>query len=439
MEGNRRHIALCTPNGSHGSFTVSTCQCLSVTIDALKKHVLLSDLFSSTLLIGSLHGKAYVDESVVEGSFGLHPFHGVNRSRSMAEYGHGKHYEVRAHIRRICRNNFSFYVGLPKFYNPTESCNVDADTVLRVEREIFERILKSNETHTPQTSGLGVSVTRSMVQDLEGLCKYLRAQPTQTVRDKYRKVIGFAPQIIVQHENGDPGCRQLDQFHERVRRLMACRRQAFVDMTAHQFVGYEGDVVIIRADVEWIDEQRERQVDPWQYWLFELLEPIKANACGAMCYCSGVWFDIEELDEDGMRWFKHSFSQRLRIGKLILDELNNIVVLPWEMVRTRVGSDGEALFGVKMEFDDILEDVVTKRAEALRDSETGPVNTDSNECCANETEDADSFDEVSKLKQCVDATVTCEDIAGKQAQPRRRVVKKNGVVVSGYKALTSQK
>ena len=84
-----------------------------------------------------------------------------------------------------------------------------------MEEEVFDRILKSKEGAPIPERSLSKTRQKAILEDLERVCKFLRAQPTQTVRDKYRKVLGFAPQIIVQYEDLDAGGRQLEILNER--------------------------------------------------------------------------------------------------------------------------------------------------------------------------------------------------------------------------------
>jgi len=104
-------------------------------------------------------------------------------------------------------------------------------------------------------------------------------------------------------------------------------------------MAYAGDVVVVTADQEWIEEEMQKDADPLPDWLFELLTPIKVKAT-ATSMCEGFWFEVESIDDTGVRWYRHGCSQRLQFGKITLDEANDIVVLPWDMVQTTV-QDGE--------------------------------------------------------------------------------------------------
>ena len=356
----------------------------------------------------------------------------------MEEYGHGKQQEVRAHIRRLCKTNFSFYVGQPKTYTASERCHVDAEVVLRVEREVFDHVLSTMEhANVRPEESLPKASQVAILQDLERVCKYLRAQPTQTVRDKYRKVIGFGPQIILQHEKSEPGARQLDILSERVRKLVTAMgecRGAGTSLSAHEFLAYAGDVVVVKADLEWFEEESQLNTDPLSYWLFELLEPIKVKTT-AMSFCEGVWFEVEKIDTEGTRWYRHGDSQRIRYGKLCVDDADEVIVLPWDMIETTIGEEGVTLYGVKDEFSDMVAEIEQKRMEAQALSASAiqcmaGSETDVGGDSAGMTNDTADSDESVRLKDILDAgNASCS------GSRKRRIKKPDGSDALAYKDL----
>ena len=202
-------------------------------------------------------------------------------------------------------------------------------------------------------------------------------------------------------------------------------------------MAYAGDVVVVTADQEWIEEETQKDADLLPYWLFELLTPIKVKAT-ATSMCEGVWFEVESIDNAGVRWHRHGCSQRLQFGKITLDEANDIVVLPWDMVQTTV-QDGEEgiLYGVKGEFNDVaIVAEIQKRMERLEESATFlGITTDTPEDngapLPDNHEAAD--DEIRNLKDSLSADN--DSCSGDLGRRQRRIKKPDGSTVDGYQGL----
>ena len=366
MELDRRAAVGVTPCGIHGCFPVRTLQCLTLTRDGLEKCSLVGTTLSALSMSGTLTTKAFLDESVVEFSFGHHSLHGINRSRSLEEYSHGKHHEARAVIRRLCRTEFSYFVKESRYYAPGDECPVNADTVLGAEGEIF---LKIAECATPASHNTGDGMTERerevTIANMRRICSYLRAQPTQTVRDKYRKACGYAPTIVLQKVDTAIGERQLDRITEEVRvslnRIRSKARSTNI-VTSNQFLAYEGDFVVVEPDAEWIEEESQRGSDPLPFWLFQLLEPIRVGQNRPHCIVNGVWLEFMDVDSDGCRRYIIGESQAIRFMKLLVDGAGDVFVVPWDHTFNAkvIGDDETVVYRFKAHLDDVIAEISCK-------------------------------------------------------------------------------
>ena len=378
MEQNRREVVGFTPSGLHGCFPVQTLRCLKLTRNALQQCSTIGGTLSSLVLSGSLNTKAFLDESVVEFSFGHHSLHGVNRSRSLEEYSQGKQYEVRALIRRICRTNFSYFVKESRYYTPGDVCPLDAEDILGIEDNIHAKIrqsITSTEDIAATTSERGRDAT--IVGHMRRISGYLRAQPTQTVRDKYRKACGYAPTIIMQPANTGSGERQLDRISEEVRVALNranSKARSQNSVVSNQFIAYEGDFVAVEADIEWIEEESERRggVDPSPYWLMQLLEPIRVGQNRPNCMMNGVWLEFVDVDVDACRRYRLGESQAIRYMKLLVDESGDLFVVAWDHTRNAqlISEYDSVLYRFSADVDDVIAEILSKYSDQDQSTES---------------------------------------------------------------------
>ena len=144
--------------------------------------------------IDDLNFYSFSNEGPVEHGIG----HGVQQGQysvlSHEEYVCQKVRSCNDMICQCCETNFDYPICTRRQYKEPLLFNVSAEEVFTMREKVLAN--KPKKKRKKKSAEL-----RRDLKELKGISKYFRPQPTQTVRDKYKAMPGFAPTVVIFHIN----------------------------------------------------------------------------------------------------------------------------------------------------------------------------------------------------------------------------------------------